>query len=407
MRPVLAFTLVGLVGTTTLAGPARYLVVPTDHAVNAGTRPCRAALSADGLVVAFDAYAAFDSRDRNGRPDVYLLDRATNRVTLVSRTLSGGTGRGSSRCPTVSNDGQHIAFESDVSDLIEGDVPGSSDVFVFDRRSATLRRIVMPASAGPSMCARPALSADGRLVVFDASVAGATPDERRRVYRVTVDTGVVEVLGDGYDATVSSDGSLVAFVTSVRPGQSHIQVVGPEGTRTLERTKGRSADGDTSAPALSADGQWIAYVSRPTPSTGGRQQPARTQVYVERLDDGVRHLVSATHRGDAGNGLSILPSIDATGARVVFESTATTLGCGSPGLPACDRDINLLADVYLWERATRAVTRVNTVTSELPWLEGAAFPAISPDGRTVAFLSRQPVNHADGRDTFDLFVTTR
>ena len=97
--------------------------------------------------------------------------------------------------------------------------------------------------------------------------------------------------------------------------------------------------------------------------------------------------------------------LDATGTRVVFESSATNLACGSPGTPACDSDINLLSDVFLWNRITASVTRINAVTGEILWLEGGSHPTISADGRAVAFLSRQPVSRADGRDTFDLFVT--
>jgi Tol biopolymer transport system component len=128
-------------------------------------------------------------------------------------------------------------------------------------------------------------------------------------------------------------------------------------------------------------------------------------VFVERVGDGFRYLVSTTPQGREANGYSKLPAIDATGSRVVFESTATDLGCNARGLPSCDEDINLLGDIFLWQRASGAVTRVNTVTPELPWLEGAAYPAVSPDGRQIAFLSRQPVSGADGRDTFDLFIT--
>lgn len=405
MRAMLSVVAVGLVGATPPQTPVRYLVIPTGHAVDGGVRPCAPSLSTDGAVVAFDAHASLDPVDQNGRPDVYLLDRATTRVTLVSRALAGGTGRGLSRCPRVSGDGQRVVFESDVTDLVEDDTPGTNDVFVFERSTGAMRRIAPPASAGPTMSAHPVVSTDGRLAAFDASAVGATHGERRRVYRAIVDTGVVEDLGEGHSPAMSGDGRVVAFVTSGRPGQPQvIRIAGPQETRTLGRP---DAGGDASAPVLSADGQWIAYVSRQRPASGGRQQPGLAQVYVERIDGGARHTVSVTHHGGEGNGMSTMPAIDATGASIVFASTATNLGCGTPVGADCDRDINLLADLFLWDRATGTVTRVNAVTPELPWLEGGAFPAISHDGRAIAFLSRQPVSADDGRDTFDLFVTRR
>jgi hypothetical protein len=133
----------------------------------------------------------------------------------------------------------------------------------------------------------------------------------------------------------------------------------------------------------------------------------RSQVFVERVSDGLRQLVSITAQGREANGVSKLPAIDATGSRVIFESTATNMACDSRDLPSCGADINLLGDIFVWERTTATVARVNVATSELPWLEGAAYPTVSTDGRHIAFLSRQPVSGADGRDTFDLFITRK
>ena len=407
MRAILGLVAVVFMGAGTPRTPARYLVIPTGHSTDAGVAPCPPSLSADGASVAFDTPASLEPADQNGRPDVYLLDRTTNRVTLVSRNLAGGTGRGASRCPRVSGDGQRIVFESDVTDLVEGDLPGTNDVFVFDRGTAALRRIVATTGAAPLTAARPALSTDGRTIVFDARPVDATPDQRSHVYRASLATANdVEDLGEGYGATVSGDGRIVAFVTSPNSGVPRvIRVVGPGLSRNVSPSSGQTGAEDVFAPALSSDGQWISYVSRPGTTRTGATDAVRSQVFVERIGDGQRHLVSVTPNGREANGVSKLPTIDATGSRVVFESTATNLGCDTDGLPSCNSDINLLGDIFEWERATGTVTRVNTATRDLAWLEGAAYPTLSPDGKHVAFLSRQPVSVTDGRDTFDLFIT--
>jgi Tol biopolymer transport system component len=402
VRTLGLLVLTSLTAAATADGFRWYLVVPTGHPIDGGMRPCAASLSADGASLAFDAHVSLDPADQNGRSDVYVLDRATSQVTLVSRNRAGRTGRGSSRCARVSGDGHRVVFESDVPDLVEGDTPGTVDVFVFDRASGSLRRIAPTTSAGPTMSAAPAVSTDGRVVVFDASAIGGTLVERRRVYRATVDDGAIEDVGVGHSATVSGDGRVVAFVTSVSPGQSQvIRVVGSQGVRTLGKPDPGATDLAASTPVLSADGQWIAYVLRSRSTGAGRSAPGRSQVFVEHVETGVRHLVSASPRGREANGYSVRPAIDATGTRVAFESTATDLGCG------CHPDINMLSDIFVWDRTTTTVTRVNVATRELGWLEGAAHPTISADGTTVAFLSRQPVSDADGRDTFELFVTPR
>ena len=75
MRAAVACALVGFTSLATPDGSRRYLVIPTGHVVDTGAHPCRPSLSADGRVVAFDASAALDPSDQNGRTDVYVLDR--------------------------------------------------------------------------------------------------------------------------------------------------------------------------------------------------------------------------------------------------------------------------------------------------------------------------------------------
>jgi Tol biopolymer transport system component len=400
MRAIFVLALVGVTSVATPDGSRRYLVIPAGHIVDSGAPPCRPSLSADGGVVAFDATTALDPADSNDRTDVYLLEVATNHITLVSRSLSGGAGRGTSRCPSLSADGQRLVFESDASDLVDGDLPGTSHVFFLDRKTGVLRNLSPFTGLDPATSAHAAISSDGRVVVFHSRRQDAPATEPTRVYKVVVDTSeVAQDLGQGHSPTVNGDGRVTAYVTSPRPGQPRaIRVAGPAGTRTIA---------EAFAPALSADGEWIAYVVRTRSSGAPDPEDGRPQVYVDRVNGGDRHLVSARATDREGNGHCGRPSIDSTGSRIVFESAATNLACGGRERTACHKDFNLLADIFLWERNTQQVTRVNAATPELPWLEGGAYAAISGDGRALAFLSRQPVSDADGRDTFDLFVTGR
>ena len=401
-------TLTGAVmALSALAEPVltqHYLVIPVSRD-QAMVRPCRAALSADGNVIAFDSDAALDPTDRNVTTDVYVLDRVQRRVTLASRGLSGGAGRGSSRCPSLSADGQRLVFESDAADLVDGDRNDVSDVFFLDRASGVLRRASDWPDTRLAMSGCASISADGRLAVFHARDLDGPPPPRLRVFRSRLDVaGAPEEIAEGYHPTVSGDGAVVAYLTPARsgvPAALHVR----EGAvvRVAARPDSHPPDAPAETPMLSADGQWITYVSRATNLLAGRHLSGRAHVYLERLADRRREIVSSTRDGAEANGYSAMPVVDQAGERVVFQSTAANLACDGRRA-ACTRDINLVADIFLWERTPRTTTRVNGATRELRWLEGSTAPAVSVDGRVATFLSRQPMSDADDGSTFDLFV---
>jgi hypothetical protein len=121
------------------------------------------------------------------------------------------------------------------------------------------------------------------------------------------------------------------------------------------------------------------------------------------VTDRTRYLVTATMAGREANGQSRQTTVDGTATRVVFESTATNLGCAQAGAK-CGADLNLVTDIFSWDRTTGRITRINVVTPALPWLGASMAPAVSFDGLVTAFFSCQPVTDEDDRGTFDLFL---
>ncbi len=92
-----------------------------------------ASISADGRSVAFQSNATnLVAGDTNGAPDVFVRDLQTGTNTLVSVTPTGGPSDGNSDSPAISADGNHVAFESDATNLVAGDTNGVADVFVRD-----------------------------------------------------------------------------------------------------------------------------------------------------------------------------------------------------------------------------------------------------------------------------------
>jgi Tol biopolymer transport system component len=88
-------------------------------------------------------------------------------------------------------------------------------------------------------------------------------------------------------------------------------------------------------------------------------------------------LVSHTPSGTAGNSFSELPDISADGRWAAFMSRASDLG--SPGVSAFAREI------YVYEVATGALERITVRVDGSDLGGGSFFPALSSDGRYVAF----------------------
>jgi len=134
----------------------------------------RPAISADGRFVAFDSEASnLAWGDTNDVSDVFVKDRQTDVLTRESVDDAGGQGDGASRRPSMSADGRYVAFYSDATNLVPGDTNGAADVLVHDRRSGATKRISVSGAGteGNGDSIRPAISADGRLVVFESDAS--------------------------------------------------------------------------------------------------------------------------------------------------------------------------------------------------------------------------------------------
>ena len=102
-------------------------------------------ISADGRFVVFassatDLVPGFTDSNGAGGTDVYLRDRQAGTTTLVSHDSDVFTagGNGSSGNPAISADGRFVVFQSAASDLGGADSPGD-DIFRYDVQGRPLR----------------------------------------------------------------------------------------------------------------------------------------------------------------------------------------------------------------------------------------------------------------------------
>jgi Ca2+-binding RTX toxin-like protein len=91
-------------------------------------------ISADGRFVAFSSWASnLVPGDTNYTGDIFVRDTLTNTTTRVSVNAAGNqVDDGRSIEPSISADGQRVAFESLASNLVPGDTNNLNDVFVSD-----------------------------------------------------------------------------------------------------------------------------------------------------------------------------------------------------------------------------------------------------------------------------------
>src|SRR4051794_9549514 len=238
----------------------------------------------------------------------------------------------------------------------------------------------------------PAISADGRHVAYESyrqKLPLAIKFGEIAVLRADLATGTTAVVSrlprggptgpdpiSAYNATVSRDGSRVAFESS-RGNQNfakrygRIGVLLADGARTRGLDKRATDIPDSQSaynPAMSADGSRVAYQA---------VRDGRTVVLVSDARGRTRTVVRGAKVGGATFADPYEPSLSADGAKLVY-----TLASGRVDDPVAATSQVLVRDV-----ATGRTT-VASRTSEGATGDGfSADPAISPDGRFVAFTS--------------------
>ena len=136
-----------------------------------GNGPSRTPLiSSDGRFVSFfteaDNLVAGDFQNGAG---VVVYDRSTEIFGFlpsqgISFEVAGGDGE--SGASSVSANGRFIAYESSANNLLGSDSNGHSDIFVYDRTTGSNEQLTISADMGSF---NPSISEDGRFVAFESN----------------------------------------------------------------------------------------------------------------------------------------------------------------------------------------------------------------------------------------------
>jgi Tol biopolymer transport system component len=418
-----AVLLVGLTGVSYNAGQDETFLTVARH--DRRSRPSdrsTIAVSSDGRFVAFTSYAPLSEADSHDLGDVYVLDRQTGGVTLEKPAL--GFGSRPETTTSLSAEGRYLTFEA-------LDTKSHVVIILRDRWTGGSRVLTREGAVPDGDDADAVISARGDVVAFSSTsttvVDGQDANGRRpdvyavalpsmRFERVSVDSrGQQPLDGASLAPAISADGRFVAFTstasldTSVRArrGVPNIYLRDREhGTtsRVSVTTTGDEPNGASYQPAISADGRYVAFVSEATNLVRTPDRNHAPDVVLRDTVENVTELISRCATGGTANGASSHPAISGDGRYVVFQSDASDLVCAAR-CPPEDRDINLVADIFVRDRELRVTRRISR--DHAGWAEPSVGPAIDATGGVIAFSSRHPMDAFDDRDDFDLFIWTR
>jgi Tol biopolymer transport system component len=393
-----------------------------------------AAIDGAGDAVAFwtSATNLLAGGDQNGRTDVYWRYLPATTPTLVSRANGGGAiGNANSGAPSISADGWRVAFESNASNLGDGDGDTNEDVHVRDLFSATTA-LVSRADGASGVKANqasysPEMAGDGSAVAFTshATNLGADPGpgeegtgELGYVRSLSGNTTTVVTRASGAGALALGESGQVSLDQHAKKAifDTGAHGLDPLASGSFSEVFERALDGDlqtrlisrpadaSSRPAqygpvdsephaISADGRFVVFTtSSPFGAAGGTGE-----VYLRDVLQGTTQLVSRADGADGApaNASSWEAAISADGTKVAFASQATNLAGGVDGQNG---------QIYVRDLAANTTRLVSTGPAG-PGDLYSGDPVLSQDGSRVAFWSAATnlvLGDANGKE--DVFV---
>lgn len=386
------------------------------------------ALSEHGQQVAFQSLSGLlVDRDTNGQFDDFVRDRSLQTIRRVSVSNSGVQANLEQGETAMSANGRFAAFISGSTNLVPQDKNNCDDVFVYDLQASTVTRVSVnsngsEATGFPDDCnsRQPAISADGRYVVFASAAGNLAPHEGSgsRVYlhdrqtRVTELISVPQILGEefanSFNPSVTADGRFVVFESEssrlVSNDNNNFMDVFIR-DRSLKRNllvsrspSGGPANSHSYAGMISNDGRRVSLTSDasnlvPSDSNGV------SDVFVYEMQTSKLTRASVDSHGIQGNEASSAAVMSASGRFVAFASHADNL-------VASDR--NNQPDIFLRDTKSGVTTLVSLTSAGLQTNDQSHDPSISADGLAIAFTSSATnLVAADLNEAADVFVRQR
>lgn len=267
--------------------------------------------------------------------------------------------------PAISGDGRYVVFRSNCDNLVADDTNDVNDVFLHDRLTGQTTRVSIATGGSESNGGSdgPAVSADGSHMAFTSFASDLVFDDTNGV-------------GD-------------IFVHEPAAGTT---------TRVSLTWDGNQANSFSSAATISADGRYVAFQSSANNLVADDTNGFIDTFVRDRYLAETRR-VSVASDGTEANYESGTPVIACDGSAVAFQSAATNLVAG---------DTNAMTDIFVHDLETATTTRVSVASDGAEAIYPSLVPSISCDGRYVAFYSlANNLVQDDTNGASDIFVHDR
>ena len=278
-------------------------------------------------------------------------------TTLVSG-ISGKKILGASSNPSLNSDGTKIAFQSN-SGTFGNDSTNLQHIYLKNTSNNTFSRISVDSNGNnaDSISFSPSISGDGKIIAYYSFAKNL--------------------------ASGDNNNSTDVFVRDMNTNKT---------TLVSSSSTGVYGNGESTSPAVSRNGKFVAFNSKATNLTSLNTNN-KNQVYVKNLSTGQLDIVSINNTGYTGNQDSFLPSISDDGRYVAFASYASNL-------PSANANSY---DIYVHDRQTSTTELVSVGANN-----HSGQVTISGDGRYVAFLTlATTIVSGDTNATADIIIYDR
>jgi WD40-like Beta Propeller Repeat/Bacterial TSP3 repeat len=356
-------------------------------------------LSADGRFVVFSSAARnlLPASDGLLGLNVFVRDRSSNSISLVSANLSGnGGGNFSSELGGISTNGQFVIFESEANKLVAGDTNGVKDIFLRDLQAGTTRVISIGTNGwGNAHSWQPAITPDGHWAVFVSLATNLVAGDTNNAADIFVAdlpgntlsrASVGDALPPGRISTgsatpvITTDGRYVAFATGLTGVGPQAEIFvrdmlagttswASSNAAAMAMTMLGSSNFPCSHPVLSDAGQFVAF------KIGSSNGIGNALILQTDLSAGTTTMVATNAMPQLAYADEAFgPEMTPDGRFIIFSRrvAANSTSC----------------NLYVWDAQSGTETLISAdLGGNLPTNAISKAPAITPDGRFVTFIS--------------------